>query len=173
MIGQLISASDMRIESKVHMLESVRALQQAAGNCQQILSTPLPLSYTRHTGRFLVLWLTCLPFVIWQELRWMSVPVSVIVSFLLFGIEEIGLQIEEPFGVMALDACCEEVSSALLQTASDITAMQQYLQQLSGSHTDLLSTVAGLAGQQHHQPLTVHASQQMRQQMAPITGDRK
>jgi hypothetical protein len=48
----------------------------------------------RHTGRFLVLWLTCLPFVIWQELGWFSVPISMIVSFLLFGIEEIGVQIE-------------------------------------------------------------------------------
>jgi predicted membrane chloride channel (bestrophin family) len=44
-------------------------------------------STRRHTGRFLVLWITCLPFVIWQELGWLSVPVSMIVSFLLFGIE--------------------------------------------------------------------------------------
>lgn len=41
-----------------------------------------------------MLWLTCLPFVIWQELGWFSVPISMIVSFLLFGIEEIGVQIE-------------------------------------------------------------------------------
>lgn len=34
-----------------------------------------------------MLWITCLPFVIWQELGWLSVPVSMIVSFLLFGIE--------------------------------------------------------------------------------------
>lgn len=57
----------------------------------------------RHTGRFLVLWLTCLPFVIWQELGWFSVPISMVVSFLLFGIEEIGVQIEEPFGILALE----------------------------------------------------------------------
>jgi predicted membrane chloride channel (bestrophin family) len=47
MIGQLIGATDMRIESKTHLDESVRALQGAAGSCEQILTTPLPLSYTR------------------------------------------------------------------------------------------------------------------------------
>lgn len=30
-----------------------------------------------------------------QELGWLSIPVSMIVSFLLFGIEEIGVQVEE------------------------------------------------------------------------------
>jgi predicted membrane chloride channel (bestrophin family) len=47
MIGQLIGATNMRIESKTHLDESVRALQGAAGCCDQILTTPLPLSYTR------------------------------------------------------------------------------------------------------------------------------
>jgi predicted membrane chloride channel (bestrophin family) len=38
-----------------------------------------------------------------QELGWLSVPISMVVSFLLFGIEEIGVQIEEPFGILALE----------------------------------------------------------------------
>jgi predicted membrane chloride channel (bestrophin family) len=38
-----------------------------------------------------------------QELAWWSLPVCMMISFLLFGIEEIGLQIEEPFGILALD----------------------------------------------------------------------
>jgi hypothetical protein len=65
-IGQIMAVSEMRIESKTHMDESVRVLQESLGSCEKILTTPIPISYTRHTGRFLVLWLTCLPFVIWQ-----------------------------------------------------------------------------------------------------------
>jgi predicted membrane chloride channel (bestrophin family) len=69
-IGQIMAVSDMRIESKTHMDESVRVLQESLGSCEKILTTPIPISYTRHTGRFLVLWLTCLPFVIWQVGGW-------------------------------------------------------------------------------------------------------
>jgi predicted membrane chloride channel (bestrophin family) len=46
-IGQLLSVSDMGIESKTHMDESVRVLQEAAGSCEKIITTPIPLSYTR------------------------------------------------------------------------------------------------------------------------------
>lgn len=56
----------------------MRRLQDALDRCEKILRTPLPLSYTRHTSRFLVMWLTCLPFVAWTELGWATVPVDVI-----------------------------------------------------------------------------------------------
>jgi hypothetical protein len=46
-IGQLLAVADMRIESKTHMDESIRVLQEAAGSCEKIITTPIPLSYTR------------------------------------------------------------------------------------------------------------------------------
>lgn len=46
-VGQLLAASDARIESKTHCDESVRVLQEAVGGCEKLLTTPLPLSYTR------------------------------------------------------------------------------------------------------------------------------
>lgn len=57
--------------------------------CLLLPSVCLPVCccVCRHTGRFLLAWISCLPFVIWQELGWLSVPVSMVVSFLLFGIE--------------------------------------------------------------------------------------
>lgn len=35
----------------------------------QILRNPIPLSYTRHTSRFLVLWLLWLPIALWGKVR--------------------------------------------------------------------------------------------------------
>jgi hypothetical protein len=36
--------------------------QDMQGCCERILRTPIPLSYTRHTSRFMMIWLTLLPF---------------------------------------------------------------------------------------------------------------
>ena len=58
--------------------EGIRQLQQSMDTCEKLLRTPLPLSYTRHTSRFLIMWLTWLPFVAWDELRWATVAVDVI-----------------------------------------------------------------------------------------------
>ena len=60
------------------------------GGCERILRTPIPLSYTRHTSRFMILWLACLPFGLWPRLKWDSVPATFIISFMFLGIEEIG-----------------------------------------------------------------------------------
>ena len=56
----------------------------------------------RHTSRFLVIYVTFMPFTLWHACGWGCVPASVIIAFLLLGIEEIGVQIEEPFGILPL-----------------------------------------------------------------------
>ena len=56
----------------------------------------------RHTSRFLVIYVTFMPFTLWSACGWGAVPASVIIAFLLLGIEEIGVQIEEPFGILPL-----------------------------------------------------------------------
>jgi predicted membrane chloride channel (bestrophin family) len=48
----------------------------------------------RHTARFLILWLLLLPLALWHLCGWGSVPATAVISFVLLGIEEIGVQIE-------------------------------------------------------------------------------
>lgn len=55
-----------------------------------------------HTSRFLVIWLAVLPFLLFSSCKYATAPVAAIVSFLLLGIEEIGVQIEEPFSILPL-----------------------------------------------------------------------
>lgn len=40
-------------------------------------------------------WLSALPWALWDEVHWMVVPLTTSISFLLLGIDEIGVQIEE------------------------------------------------------------------------------
>ena len=62
------------------------------------MRTPLPLSYSRHTSRFLSIWSFTLPFVLVDAIGWMAtVPTYTIICWMLFGIEDVGLQIEQPF----------------------------------------------------------------------------
>jgi predicted membrane chloride channel (bestrophin family) len=41
---------------------NITALGDALGGCERIFKTPIPLSYTRHTSRVLIIWLAVLPF---------------------------------------------------------------------------------------------------------------
>ncbi|EFN56787.1 hypothetical protein CHLNCDRAFT_21860, partial [Chlorella variabilis] len=86
---------------RMRMDDNLTFFEDAMGSCERILRTPIPLSYTRHTSRFLLVWLILLPFTLWAAYSWFSILLSGIFAFLMFGIDEIGVQIEEPFGWVA------------------------------------------------------------------------
>ncbi|MCP2728107.1 bestrophin family protein [Limnofasciculus baicalensis] len=83
------------------------------GGCERILRTPLPLAYTIHLKQLLLIYCFLLPFQIVHELGWGTSPIVALISFTLFGIEEIGLEIENPFGDdpndLPLDTICATI----------------------------------------------------------------
>jgi putative membrane protein len=79
------------------MLKCTGTLGECVSTCERIYNTPIPLSYSRHTSRFLALYTSTLPFVLVSALGWVTVPVIAFLSWALFGILEIGNLIEEPF----------------------------------------------------------------------------
>jgi len=95
-LSDAIAASDAPTYLKVSMDLNLTAFEDAVGGCERILRTPLPLSYTRHTSRFLVskllmrrlVNLCSLVFVMSVSLRVTSLSLSVnpdVLSFRLSG----------------------------------------------------------------------------------------
>ncbi|KAM0004738.1 putative bestrophin/UPF0187 [Helianthus debilis subsp. tardiflorus] len=87
----------------------VTCFHEGIGVCEQITSIPIPVSYTRLTSRFLVLWHLTLPIILWDDCHWIVVPATFISAASLFCIEEVGVLIEEPFPMLALDELCKLV----------------------------------------------------------------
>jgi predicted membrane chloride channel (bestrophin family) len=64
------------------------------GGCERILRTPLPTAYTRHTSRFLLVYVTLAPALLWPVTGWGTPLLAAFIAFLLLGTENIGVQIE-------------------------------------------------------------------------------
>ena len=79
------------------LLKSTVSLGECISTCERIYNTPIPLAYSRHTSRFLVLYVSTLPLVLVGSMGWMTLPVMATISWALFGILEIGNLVEEPF----------------------------------------------------------------------------
>jgi predicted membrane chloride channel (bestrophin family) len=114
-ISTAIEEAQVPDAARVRMDENVTSFADDVGKCERILKTPIPLTYTRHTSRFLVIWLTFMPFTLWHAYGWGSIPASAAISFLLLGIEEIGVQIEEPFSILPLEAMCATIQGNLVE----------------------------------------------------------
>merc|ERR1711916_323410 len=76
--------------------------------------TPVPLSYSRHTSRFLTLYVFSLPFVMAPTLHLLTPVFTCLITWALSSIEEIGHFIEDPFNVVIREDDGEEVMNLTL-----------------------------------------------------------
>jgi putative membrane protein len=109
----------------------VATLIDAAGACDRIHKTPLPFAYVVHLRRALAIYCVTLPFAIVGEFGWVEIVVTALIAFIMLGIEEIGVEIEDPFGTddndLPLERFCATVESDLrsVETASSPAAPWQ------------------------------------------------
>lgn len=50
------------------------------------------------------MWLTLLPLGLFHAIGWWTVAVVAFISFLLLGVDEIGVSIEEPYSILSLES---------------------------------------------------------------------
>ncbi len=98
--------------------QNVQLLIDYLGGCERIHKTPVPFAYVMHLRRALILYCYTLPFALLEPMGWLTVLATFIVAYVFFGIEEIGVEIEDPFGHddndLPLDRICETIRANLL-----------------------------------------------------------
>lgn len=104
----------------VSMTGMLDAIVGAIAGCERILKTPMPLAYAIHLKQLLLVYCLFLPFQTVKDLGWMAVPVVMIVSFTLLGIEEIGVEIENPFGTDANDLPLDSICNTVRGNVEDL-----------------------------------------------------
>lgn len=91
--------------------QNVQLLIDYMGACERIHKTPLPFAYVVHLRRMLTVYCITLPFALIGTFGWVTMPVTFLVAYSLFGIEEIGVEIEDPFGLDDNDLPLERICS--------------------------------------------------------------
>ncbi len=97
----------------VYLDQNVQQLVDCIGGCERIRKTPVPFAYVIHLRRALLMYCYTLPFALIHDLHWYTVLAVLMVTFLLFGIEEIGVEIEGPFGNDENDLPTHEFSATI------------------------------------------------------------
>ncbi len=93
----------------------IQTLIDCLGGCERIHSTPLPFAYVVHLRRALIVYCYSLPFALVREFGWGTIVVTWLIAYTLFGIEEIGVEIEDPFGDdendLPLERTCQTIEA--------------------------------------------------------------
>lgn len=100
-----------------HLESQVAGLLDAQGACERILKTPIPFVYAVHIKHLLLIYLASLPFVLIPLVGWLTPLVVAAIAFGLLGIEEAGVEIEDPFGTdpndLPLESICETIEKSV------------------------------------------------------------
>ena len=90
------------------------------GGCERILKTPVPLVYTITLKLLLVIYFIVMPLGMVHELNWWTGLDMAFVSFLLLGLDEIGSEIEEPFGHDPNDLPLDFICKTIVRNVEDL-----------------------------------------------------
>lgn len=93
--------------------KNIQLLVDYLGGCERIRKTPLPFAYVVHLRRALIIYCFTLPFALVETYGWYAVLDTLVVSYIFFGIEEIGVEIEGPFGDDENDLPMEDMSETI------------------------------------------------------------
>ncbi len=102
------------------MIDLLNRMTEGFTNCERILKTPIPPAYAIYLKTLLLVYCGFLPFSLAPQLRLWTGGMAAIVSFILLGVEQIGNEIENPFGIdnndLPLDQICNTIIENIDQT---------------------------------------------------------
>jgi putative membrane protein len=105
------------------LLKLLDTMVDVLGICERILKTPIPLAYSIHLKQLLLIYCLSLPFPMVNELHWWTGVVVGLISFAVFGIEEIGIEIENPFGYDANDLPLDTICATMERNIEDLITL--------------------------------------------------
>ena len=116
-------------------LDAYELLSTQIAVCEKLVKQPVPLSYSRHTSRFLTLYLFSLPFALIPDIGVLTIPITTAICWSFVSIQEIGHFIEEPFNkdltLISLPQMCAVVCSDVSELLNGIFADNAEIRKLN------------------------------------------
>ena len=99
--------------------EEISNMVNNMGGMERIRFTPVPFAYASHLQLFVMIYFLALPFGLNDKFGWIAIPVMGFLTLILLGINEIGVEIEDPFGDdpndLPVDQICKNINSSIAE----------------------------------------------------------
>jgi ion channel-forming bestrophin family protein len=110
-------------EARLQLLDgNLTSFNDSLGGAERILRTPIPFAYAQHIKIFVVLFCLSAPFVLADVMGWATPVACGFLALALFGIDEIGVEIEDPFGDDPNDLPLDAIGTGIEKAAAELIA---------------------------------------------------
>lgn len=90
------------------------------GACERIKNTPIPYSYSMFLKKFIFIYIVTLPFGFVTLSGYMTIPIVILIAFVILSVELIAEEIEDPFGRDINDLPTDELSVKIRDNVKEI-----------------------------------------------------
>ena len=108
----VIDGDDLRV-----LDTELTRFMDVCGGCERIQRTRIVTSYRTFARQCIALFLLTLPWGMAHDFGWWTLPLTIIVSYFMIGMETVAEHVEEPFGYdeddLDLDAICSTIESSV------------------------------------------------------------
>ena len=94
------------------------------GSCERIRATPIPFSYSFFIKAFITIFIMVMPFVLLGTMGYYMIPVTVFGAYALLGLEMIGEEIENPFGLDSNDLPITQIANKIRVSVHDLLRVE-------------------------------------------------
>lgn len=101
-----------------------QALLDITGACERIKKTPIPFSYSFFIKLFITLYLLLMPLVLVNTYESVIIVASAMAAYALIGVQMIGDEIEEPFGLDCNDLPLNQIAHTIQRNMHDILSVE-------------------------------------------------
>lgn len=95
----------------------ISTLNEVLTGTERVLETPLPAAYTIAISQISWIYVMVLPFQLWNSLKMVTIPATMVAAYIIIGLATIGSEIENPFGQdvndLPLDTYCRQIAVEL------------------------------------------------------------
>lgn len=100
--------------------KELKEFSEILGACERIKSTPIPYSYTMYIKQFIFIYVITLPFAFVTTSGYITIPIVMLITFVLLSVELIAEEIEDPFGRDINDLPTDELAEKIKDNVREI-----------------------------------------------------
>jgi len=119
-INALYTAKRITGDQLINMDKELKDFIDLLGGCERIKYTPIPYSYMMYVKKFIAIYIITLPFGFVTQSGYMTIPIVVLISFMLLSVELIAEEIEDPFGRDITDLPLDDLSGKMRDNVREI-----------------------------------------------------
>jgi putative membrane protein len=119
-LNEMLSTGRINASQFFVMDKEIKSFLDILGACERIRNTPIPYSYSMYMKKFIFIYVTTLPLGFVDTFHYWTIPVTMLVFYILVSVELIAEEIEDPFGKDENDLPTDDLSQKIKENVAEI-----------------------------------------------------